>query len=98
MTRGARTVSVLGAALLLLILADQALPRVLNTYYLTILARICIAVLAAVSLQLVNGFTGQFSIGQAGFMACTAARRCSRICRRGFLRPSRARSTFRSRS
>jgi len=45
---------------------------VLNTYYLTILARILIAILAAVSLQLVNGFTGQFSIGHAGFMAIGA--------------------------
>jgi branched-chain amino acid transport system permease protein len=72
MTRTARDVAVLGAALLLLVLADQLLPRFLNTYYLTILARILIAVLAAVSLQLVNGFTGQFSIGHAGFMAVGA--------------------------
>ena len=69
MTRGARTAAVLIAAFLLLLLADQAL---LNSYYLTILARIAIAVLAAVSLQLVNGFTGQFSIGHAGFMAVGA--------------------------
>jgi branched-chain amino acid transport system permease protein len=72
MTRTARDVAVLGAALLLLVLADQLLPRFLNSYYLTILARILIAVLAAVSLQLVNGFTGQFSIGHAGFMAVGA--------------------------
>ena len=72
MTRGARTAAVLIAASVLLVLADQGLPRVLNSYYLTILARIAIAVLAAVSLQLVNGFTGQFSIGHAGFMAVGA--------------------------
>ncbi len=72
MTRGVRTAAVLGVALALLVLADLLLPRVLNSYYLTILARICIAVLAAVSLQLVNGFTGQFSIGHAGFMAVGA--------------------------
>ena len=71
-SRGARTAAVLIAAFLLLWLADQGLPRVLNSYYLTILARIAIAVLAAVSLQLVNGFTGQFSIGHAGFMAVGA--------------------------
>ena len=56
-------------ALGLLAAADVLLPRVLNPYYLTILSRIGVAVLAAVSLQLVNGFTGQFSIGHAGFMA-----------------------------
>ncbi len=55
-----------------LIAADLLLPRVLNPYYLTILVRIGVAVLAAVSLQLVNGFTGQFSIGHAGFMAVGA--------------------------
>ena len=72
MTRGAHTAAVLFGSLLLLALADLALPRLLNSYYLTILARILIAVLAAVSLQLVNGFTGQFSIGHAGFMAVGA--------------------------
>jgi branched-chain amino acid transport system permease protein len=59
-------------ALGLLVAADVLLPRVLNPYYLTILSRIGVAVLAAVSLQLVNGFTGQFSIGHAGFMAVGA--------------------------
>ena len=60
------------AALVILVAADTLLPRVLNPYYLTILSRIGVAVLAAVSLQLVNGFTGQFSIGHAGFMAVGA--------------------------
>ena len=46
--------------------STRCLPRFLNPYYLTILSRIGVAVLAAVSLQLVNGFTGQFSIGHAG--------------------------------
>ena len=57
---------------LLLLLADWLLPRVLNPYYLTIATRIGVAIIAAVSLQLVNGFTGQFSIGHAGFMAVGA--------------------------
>jgi branched-chain amino acid transport system permease protein len=60
------------AGLALLVAADLALPRLLNPYYLTILTRIGVAVLAAASLQLVNGFTGQFSIGHAGFMAVGA--------------------------
>jgi branched-chain amino acid transport system permease protein len=72
MNSAARSAAGLAAAILVLVVADWALPRALNTYYLTILARILIAVLAAVSLQLVNGFTGQFSIGHAGFMAVGA--------------------------
>lgn len=62
----------LAAAIALLALAEWALPQLLNRYYLTILVRILVAVLAATSLQLVNGFTGQFSIGHAGFMAVGA--------------------------
>lgn len=60
------------AAIALLALAESALPQLLNRYYETILVRILVAILAATSLQLVNGFTGQFSIGHAGFMAVGA--------------------------
>jgi branched-chain amino acid transport system permease protein len=67
-----RGVLLLAAAVALLALAEWGLPQVLNRYYLTILVRILVAVLAATSLQLVNGFTGQFSIGHAGFMAVGA--------------------------
>lgn len=66
-----RWIAVAAAAVALLAL-DAFLPRVLNPYYATIGIRIGIAVIAAVSLQLVNGFTGQFSIGHAGFMAVGA--------------------------
>jgi branched-chain amino acid transport system permease protein len=55
-----------------LVALDVALPRLLNAYYLTIATRIGVAIIAATSLQLVNGFTGQFSIGHAGFMAVGA--------------------------
>jgi branched-chain amino acid transport system permease protein len=65
-------VLLLAVAIALLALAEFALPQFLNRYYLTILVRILVAVLAATSLQLVNGFTGQFSIGHAGFMAVGA--------------------------
>ena len=58
-----------GALGLGFVLLEWVLPRALNPYYLTILTRIGVAIVAAVSLQLVNGFTGQFSIGHAGFMA-----------------------------
>jgi branched-chain amino acid transport system permease protein len=67
-----RAAAALAAALALLLGLDAALPQLLNPYYLTILSRIGVAVLAAASLQLVNGFTGQFSIGHAGFMAVGA--------------------------
>lgn len=67
----AGVVGIVGVVVALLAL-DAALPRVLNPYYATIVLRIGIAVIAAVSLQLVNGFTGQFSIGHAGFMAIGA--------------------------
>jgi branched-chain amino acid transport system permease protein len=67
-----RTAAVLAGAAAALFALDAVLPQLLNPYYLTILSRIGVAVLAAVSLQLVNGFTGQFSIGHAGFMAVGA--------------------------
>jgi branched-chain amino acid transport system permease protein len=67
--RAAVSLAVVAAALLAL---DAALPQLVNPYYMTILSRIGVAALAAASLQLVNGFTGQFSIGHAGFMAVGA--------------------------
>ncbi len=41
----------------------------INPYYFSILIYVGINVVLAVSLNLVNGFTGQFSMGHAGFMA-----------------------------
>jgi branched-chain amino acid transport system permease protein len=63
-----------GLALTLAVLAalDMALPRVLNPYYMRVLMLCGISVVLAVSLNLINGFTGQFSIGHAGFMAVGA--------------------------
>jgi branched-chain amino acid transport system permease protein len=49
--------------------ADAALSRALNPYIYDIVVRIGITVVLAVSLNLINGFTGQFSLGHAGFMA-----------------------------
>jgi branched-chain amino acid transport system permease protein len=43
-----------------------------NAYYMQILTLACINVILAVSLNLINGFTGQFSIGHAGFMGVGA--------------------------
>lgn len=44
----------------------------LNPYYLQILIFVGINVVAACSLNLINGYTGQFSLGHGGFMAVGA--------------------------
>jgi branched-chain amino acid transport system permease protein len=44
----------------------------INPYYLDVLNKIGINVILAVSLNLINGYTGQFSLGHAGFMAVGA--------------------------
>ena len=54
------------AALLVL---NFALPRLFNPYIVQVVMLCGINVILAVSLNLINGFTGQFSIGHAGFMA-----------------------------
>lgn len=46
--------------------------RMMDPYYFRILMLSGIAIIMAVSLNLVNGVTGQFSIGHAGFMALGA--------------------------
>ena len=48
------------------------LPRAVNPYVFQVLILVGINIILAVSLNLVNGFTGQFSIGHAGFMAVGA--------------------------
>src|SRR5580765_6963053 len=44
----------------------------INSYYLDVIVGIGINIILAVSLNLVNGYTGQFSLGHAGFMAVGA--------------------------
>ena len=43
-----------------------------NNYYLQVMISVGINVILAVSLNLINGYTGQFSLGHAGFMAAGA--------------------------
>ena len=45
---------------------------VINDYIQATMATICINIILAVSLNLITGFTGQFSLGHAGFMAIGA--------------------------
>lgn len=44
----------------------------INPYYLDVLLGIGVNIILAVSLNLINGYTGQFSLGHAGFMAVGA--------------------------
>ena len=44
----------------------------INGYYADVLTKVGINIILAVSLNLINGFTGQFSLGHAGFMGVGA--------------------------
>lgn len=63
---GAKRWLVLGIALA--ILASYFTPQ-FNRYYLGVAIDVGIAIILATSLNLINGHTGQFSLGHAGFMA-----------------------------
>lgn len=59
------------AGLIFAVLLGVAAPQV-NQYFVQIALFAGINIILAVSLNLVNGFTGQFSLGHAGFMAVGA--------------------------
>ncbi|MBI5837625.1 MAG: branched-chain amino acid ABC transporter permease [Candidatus Eisenbacteria bacterium] len=62
--------AIAGVAVLLAVLsADFYAAGLVNPYVYQILLLCGVNIVLAVSLNLVNGFTGQFSIGHAGFMA-----------------------------
>ncbi|HXJ56176.1 MAG TPA: branched-chain amino acid ABC transporter permease [Verrucomicrobiae bacterium] len=67
----ARSHFLLLAALLVSFVLDRFASQ-LNPYYLDICTNVGINIILAVSLNLINGFTGQFSLGHAGFMAVGA--------------------------
>ena len=48
------------------------LSESINSYYLDIAITVGVNIILAVSLNLINGYTGQFSLGHAGFMAVGA--------------------------
>ena len=56
----------LAAAVALVAVLDRVLPQ--TGIIMTVLKKGCIYSLVAVSMNLLNGFTGLFSLGQAGFM------------------------------
>jgi len=57
---------------LLILLGINALTPRLDPYFLEVCMKVGISIILAVSLNLVNGYTGQFSLGHAGFMAVGA--------------------------
>jgi branched-chain amino acid transport system permease protein len=57
---------------LVLTAVNVVLPRMINPYIAQLIILCGINIILAVSLNLINGFTGQFSIGHAGFMAIGA--------------------------
>ena len=48
------------------------ITNIIDAYFQNTLANICINIILAVSLNLITGFTGQFSLGHAGFMSIGA--------------------------
>ncbi len=56
-------------AFLVLIFLGPVISSNLDAYYFSIVMYAGVNIVLAVSLNLVNGFTGQFSIGHAGFMS-----------------------------
>ena len=58
--------------LALVIVLLLVVPYALNTYWLGIANSILIAVVGAVGLNILVGFTGQISLGQGGFLAVGA--------------------------
>src|ERR1700744_1283003 len=67
-------VALIASAIASPILSGGAVPHIpaLNPYYYDVLIGIGINIILAVGLNLVNGYTGQFSLGHAGFMAAGA--------------------------
>ena len=71
LARAAVTLGGLAAGYFLVVGLHSA-DILINDYYLQILIWVGINVIMGVSLNLINGFTGQFSLGHAGFMAIGA--------------------------
>lgn len=71
LVRAAVTLGGLAAGYFLVVALHRA-EILINDYYLQILIWVGINVIMGVSLNLINGFTGQFSLGHAGFMSIGA--------------------------
>ncbi|MGE5251704.1 MAG: branched-chain amino acid ABC transporter permease [Bacteroidota bacterium] len=58
--------------LVILLVLLIAFPFIANRYYLTLANQVGIAVIGAIGLNILVGYTGQISLGQGGFMAVGA--------------------------
>lgn len=68
-----KNLMILGSILLTFAIVQILISaRVINSFYEITIAMICINIILAVSLNLITGFTGQFSLGHAGFMSIGA--------------------------
>jgi|GEM_PF-1144914 len=67
-TAGAGWAALLGS----LVLFDLSVPYLVNSYIWQIIIKVGIYITLAVSLNIINGIAGQFSMGHAGFMAVGA--------------------------
>jgi len=68
-----KNILILGSILLAFAIVQGLMSiGILNSFYQITIATICINIILAVSLNLVTGFTGQFSLGHAGFMSIGA--------------------------
>lgn len=65
-------VKAVGLALVYLVVLGLIMAGIIDDYLQATMATICINIILAVSLNLITGFTGQFSLGHAGFMAIGA--------------------------
>jgi branched-chain amino acid transport system permease protein len=65
-------VTVIAFVLAYVVIKVLNLASILNAYYIQLIMLAGINIVMTVSLGMVNGFTGQFSIGHAGFMAVGA--------------------------
>src|SRR5580693_6735441 len=67
---------IVNSAIVILIAAlwplSAAFHKYMDNYVLDVLIRMGFAIILAVSLNLINGITGQFSLGHAGFLAIGA--------------------------
>jgi len=63
---------VAAAALTFVLVQGLRSANILTNYHEITIALICINIILAVSLNLITGFTGQFSLGHAGFMSIGA--------------------------
>ncbi|MGB4438512.1 MAG: branched-chain amino acid ABC transporter permease, partial [Sedimentibacter sp.] len=65
-------ITVISLVLLYAVVQSLINAKIINSYYEITIATICMNIILAVSLNLVTGFTGQFSLGHAGFMSIGA--------------------------